>query len=398
MLEFMDYVQRAFYSASRWDEENSYTSLTATAQGLLDFQTPHGMSLKLSSLSSPNFATSYALGSVGLVDGSLSFLYSSLPIRATKTSGQVDLHDVIRGYRQISELEAPDHAWMWEQWHGGKRIDKRDTLLYGRLYLPQSTLEALYMRRISPTQQFKLSAVSDGRLRNGGTLLAQHQYNVGKYSAETLYSTDGGLLGLKGLYNFGPDPRKGVSKSAQPRTDDRFYGRFSAGAELYYGAFNKSGGMSVGGRYTTLPAHKGIPLTATLTLNPLMGNISATYAVKAGENLSLCSRFDFNAYSYESDLVLGCELWRMKRKSLHSKVRSTAAKLEWRLDDEASMSAQQPEEVAGVFKARIDQNYKIAVLWEGRVKDFMFTLGSTFDMKRRDQQFRNLGLELQFSS
>jgi mitochondrial distribution and morphology protein 10 len=286
---------------------------------------------------------------------------------------------------------------MWEQWHRGKRIDRRDTLLYGRLYLPQSTLEALYLRRISPTQQLKLSAVSNSKLRNGGTILALHQYDVGKFSTEALYSTDGGLLGLKGLYNFGADPRKDFNEVLPTRTEDRFYGRFSAGAEVYYGTLNKSGGLSVGGRFATLPAHKGIPLTATLTLNPLMGNFSATYAVKAGEHLALCSRFDFNAYSYESDLILGCELWRKKTRLPKRRERSMAAKLAWRLDEEEKIE-NKPEEFAGVLKARIDQNYKIGILWEGRIKDLLFSLSSSFDMKSRDQPFKSLGLELQYSS
>jgi len=330
------------------------------------------------------------------VDGSLSYLYTSLPLQTVSQSSKIDLHDVIRGYRQIQELRKPDESWMWESWRAGRRIDTRDTLLYGRLYLPQSTLEALYLRRLTPTQQLKLSAVSDSRLRNGGTILALHQYDVGKYSAESLYSTDGGLIGLRGLYNFGPDPRNEVTEL--PRTDDRFYGRFSAGAEMYYGSLNKSGGVSFGGRFATLPAHKGIPLTATLTLNPLMGNLSTTYAVKAGRDLALCSKFDFNVYSYESDLMLGCELWRMKAKVEKKRERSMAAKLAWKLDDIVEPLVPEPEEVAGVLKARIDQNWKIGLLWEGRIKELMFTLGSSIDMKRRDQPFRALGLELQYSS
>jgi distribution and morphology protein 10 len=331
-----------------------------------------------------------------VVDGSLSYLYTSLPLQTVSQSSMIDLHEVIRGYRQIQELRKPEESWMWEQCNGGRRIDKRDTLLYGRLYLPLSTLEALYLRRISPTQQLKLSAVSDSRLRNGGTILALHQYDVGKYSAESLYSTDGGLIGLRGSYNFGPDPRDEVTEP--PRTDDRFYGRFSAGAEMYYGSLNKSGGVSFGGRFATLPAHKGIPLTATLTLNPLMGNLSTTYAVKAGKNLALCSRFDFNVYSYESDLVVGCELWRMKAKIEKKRERSMAAKLAWKLDDIVEPAMPEPEEVAGVLKARVDQDWKIGLLWEGRIKELMFTLGSSIDVKRRDQPFRALGLELQYSS
>ena len=233
-------------------------------------------------------------------------------------------------------------------------------------------------------------------MRNGGTILALHQYDVGKYSAESLYSTDGGLLGIRGLYNFGPDPRKEIKEL--PRMEDRFYGRFSAGAEMYYGALNKSGGVSFGGRFATLPAHKGIPLTATVTLNPLMGNISSTYAVKASKNLSLCSQLDFNVYSYESDVIVGCELWRMKSKVEKKRERSMAAKLAWKVDEVVKPTIPEPEEVAGVLKARIDQNWRVGLLWEGRVKELMFTLGSSIDMKRKDQPFRALGLELQYSS
>lgn len=285
---------------------------------------------------------------------------------------------------------------MVEEWQGGKRTDQHDKLLYGRLYLPQSILEALYLRRITPTQQIKFSAVSDSRLRNGGMVLATWQYDVGKYSAEALYSTDGGLIGLRGLYNFGRDPRKEIAEL--PRMDDRWHGRFSAGAELYYGSLNKSGGVSFGGRYATLPAHKGIPLTATLTVNPLMGNLSTTYAVKAGKYLALCSKFDFNVYSYESDLNLGFELWKLKRPPRKEFERSMASKLAWKLDDVIEPAVKEPEVVAGVLKARMDQNWKIGLLWEGRLKEIMFTLGTSVDMKRKDQPFRAVGLELQYSS
>jgi len=119
----MDYVQHAFYNASHWNYENSYSQLTATARGehpnpsyppaltslgLLDFETPRGLRLNVSSLSSPNFAASYNLGSVGLVDGSLSYLYTSRSILAPSQSQEIDLHQVIRGYRQIQELRKPE--------------------------------------------------------------------------------------------------------------------------------------------------------------------------------------------------------------------------------------------------------------------------------------------------
>lgn len=45
-----------------------------------------------------------------------------------------------------------------------------DTLLCGKMYLPASQLEALYLRRMSPTQQIRLTAVSDSKLKSGGTV------------------------------------------------------------------------------------------------------------------------------------------------------------------------------------------------------------------------------------
>lgn len=132
------------------------------------------------------------------------------------------------------------------------------------MYLPTSTLEMLYLRRRSPQTQFRIAVVSDAKLKNGGTVLALVQQDVGKYSTEYLYSTSEGLVGARGLYNFGYDPRP--QEKLAPDTavwlDPEFSypdpavfggieeaeleklptGRLSMGAEVYYGVLNKSGG------------------------------------------------------------------------------------------------------------------------------------------------------------
>ena len=95
--------------------------------------------------------------------------------------------------------------------------------------------------------------------------------------------------------------------------------------------------------------------------------------------------------------------------------RSFQAKMEWRLDepppagpvklqtDPSARLKPQPakpdgKEYAGVLKARLDQNLRIGVLWEGRVKSLLFSLGSGIDLRKLDKPFRTLGLEIQFSS
>ena len=273
------------------------------------------------------------------------------------------------------------------KWHNQAYSDL-DTLLYGRVFLPKSSLEALYLRRLSPTKFLRIASVSDSTNQTTN-ILASLQHDAGKYSTEFLYSADSSLLGVRGLYNFGPDPRESVDADKDSAGQ---YGRFSAGAEVYYGLMNKSGGLSTGIRFTTLPKHTSFPYTMTLTLNPLMGNMSSTYAVKAGRNIALCSQFDFNFYSYESDLRFGCEIWR----------RREVENVEWAekkiRDDWTSTSRLPDNDALGVLKARWDQDWKVGVLWEGRIKDFLFSMGVSFDLQRREQIFRAVGAELSYST
>lgn len=306
-------------------------------------------------------------------------------------------------------------------------------------------------------------------------MLAEVKRDVGKYSTEFLCSTDSALLGFRGLYNFGPDPRErrlqsrnppiicgpstipppgtsaatiptaaalksGYLEAAEDRKQPSPPSLFSFGTEIYYGLLNSTLGVSTGLRFTTLcppstdsqftassessatasnGGYSSFPYTMTLTLNPLMGNLSSTYAVTAGPHLALCSRFDFNFYSYESGWEMGGELWRMKNGSPNSSedvewarkmVRpdwlsssslspaaaagdGTTGAAQSSLDSEAS-----DEDIAGVLKARVDQNWRIRLLWEGRFKEVLFMVGASLDLKRREQIFRGLGCEIAYSS
>ena len=339
-----------------------------------------------------------------MVDGSLSYLYSSLPLRIASNSSEIDLKHLIRGYRHLAELRRPDLPYWWEIWHKGKRIDKKDALLYGRIYLPLSTLEALYLRRISPTRLLRLTAVSDSLLPNGGSFLASLQNDYGKYSTEYLYSTDSALVGVRGLYNFGYDPRQAPSVetisddtvvSAAPllTVPDSEHGRLSAGAEAYFSPLNKSGGLSTAIRFSTLPSHTGFPYTMTLSCNPLMGSISSGWAVKAGQDLALCSRFNFNFYSYESAVQVGMELWRRRQVDESTAWARRLLRPEW-----DSPQLKEADGYDGVLKVRADQNWKIGILWEGRVKGVLVSMGADVDLRRKDRVLGSVGLEVSYSS
>ena len=368
------------------------------------------------------------------MDGSLSYLYSSLPLsRLDARSSAIDLHHLVPGYRYLQDLRQPDEPWWWEIWHQGKRIDRRglsdikegcppqsliswtEALLYGRLFLPRTTLEALYLRRLSPRTQLKISCVSDSRLPNGGTILAHLQHDAAKHNTEYIYSTDSALFGVRGLYNFGPDPSPNhplPEVSADPtiftaneaaalataQTHSQPQGRFSAGGEIYYGLLNKSGGMSTGLRFATLPSYTGFPYTMTLTLNPLMGNLSSTYSVLASPMLTLSSRFDFNVYSYESELHVGTEVWRQKQKPITDDLNWARLKMGEKILNDRSKDKDDPNDMAGCLKARLDQRGGLGLLWEGRVKEILYSCGATIDLKGGENMFRGFGVEVQYSS
>lgn len=108
-------------------------------------------------------------------------------------------------------------------------------------------------------------------------------------------------------------------------------------------------------------------------------------------------------------LSSGEDISRRTRK----KERSFQAKLEWRLDDDDDDVAKdaspavaasgadglsEAELPAGVLKCRCDQHMRVGLMYEGRYKSLLFSLGTDVNLKRLDAPFRTVGLALQFSS
>jgi distribution and morphology protein 10 len=307
----------------------------------------------------------------------------------------------------------PVRSWGWDaivdptQWtppniDDGDDFARKATLLHATMHLPPpSSLTALFLRRISPSTQLTLALASTQgppliKPAPQASLLAQLSYDTGKFSNEFLFSTDNALCGWRGLWNFGLDPTPG-RKSAEKVS------LLSAGAEAYYSPVSSLVGLSTGLKFTTLPAATSIPSTAsssgsssshsggsplssfpytlTLTLTPLTGSLSTTYSLKASPNLAFSSRFGFNVYSWESEMVAGCELWRKSRKSLPMHADGDDG-LEWArrkmgMTTKPTITAaeQQEEESDSVVKIRVDQSWNVRLLWEGRVQSLLVTAG-----------------------
>ncbi|CAE6516503.1 unnamed protein product [Rhizoctonia solani] len=335
------------------------------------------------------------------------------------------------------------------------RTVQRGYLLYGRYYVPSSRLDALYTVRLAPTLQGLIAAVSNARARltppsssatrgeAAGNMMFSLQHDTGRWSTEYSWSADDGMWGVRVLHNFGRlaneaiDAERAARKERErgtkrvdeeERMEGGLKGRLSAGAELYFSLKEKSAGVSTGIRFTTLPDASPpstspdstipaqTPTTLTATLNPMMGHISAAYAARTSRDLALCSRFDFNIYSYESEWTMGAEWWlrRAAGKRFAGVQQDEKQGNDSNTDpvvlDEMSLPGQDTPapfptnspilggDVTGVVKARISTSSDVSLMWEGRIRNMLVSLGVVSDLSNRSKPIKSIGLELAYFS
>ncbi|KAI9025351.1 hypothetical protein CLU79DRAFT_745199 [Phycomyces nitens] len=366
MYDFMEYCLRRYYRSSGWNEENQYSNLCSWSRALLDFYTPCGLSFHLSKLPTPLFKPSYTMNVLPSLNGSLGYLYTSRPLDIG-TSATVDFKDLVDRFRVVQTKPS------WES-------QDNDYLVYGRMFFPGARLEAMAVRRLTQNLQYLVTAVNRPRSQGLPQIAMQLQYDVGKWCSECSYTTDDGLLGIRALYNFG-QPVLGEQNTN--------YGQWSIGTEIYYGTLDKSGGLSTGLRYRTHPSSCSPPISVTYTLNPIVGHMSTAYVAQVSDELALCSRFDFSIYSYESDLALGFE-YRTKKKNVPRAVRKESGVI--------TVTADKTEKLEGLMKARLGFSEGLALMWEGRFKNTLFSLGLTADLTNQTNPIRTIGIEIQYFS
>lgn len=86
----------------------------------------------------------------------------------------------------------------------------------------------------------------------------------------------------------------------------------------------------------------------------MLGHISGAYAARVTRDLSLCSRFDFNVYSYESEWTMGAEWWtrRSKTKSQPESFPVEPASQALYVPSGITGSRHDDDDIQGVVKAR----------------------------------------------
>lgn len=392
MYTYMEYLQKCFFDATRWNEDNIYSNITATSHALLEFAVPSGIKMDVSSQSSPSLASSFTLSNYHSLNGSLAYMYSSVPLSGIPGTGKMPLQDAIAGFRTIEPNDTRPPAAL-------SKDVAPSSLMYGRMYFPGAALEAMVIRRFSPQTQLLIKCIHNPQLDKNGTLIAYFQKNTARYSREVIYSTNDALAGVRCLYNLGSS----LSWSPSPPNFDRSV--VSVGAELWYAARTMSPGLSTALRYSTRSTSTGKPLTMTLACNPILGHISSTYTVKTSVASTFCSRYDFNLFSYASNLSLGFELFNYSPH--HPKPTPTAPPAPktspqnfinpihdrdnyYHINPSLLPSNNPPQpttpdtfqtlvdqsEFSSVVKVSTSLNDKLLrLLWEGRCKDFLVSSG-----------------------
>ncbi|CCF60433.1 hypothetical protein KAFR_0K00780 [Kazachstania africana CBS 2517] len=301
MLDYMDYIVRAFEKSTNWNRDSSYENITSTSRALLEFHIPKTFKFQTSNRSTTNTFSTLEIDRNNKINGSLTYLYTDADNveKIVKSSSQVLLQDATETYRHIQpffsrQLDDITHAF------------EPKSLYYGRIYYPKSTLEAMIIKRFNVNTQLVVKCISN-MYSDMNIMLLNWQRTKGQNLQEFVVSSNGLLCGYRVLHNFISSPSK-FNNSLYNNSS------MSLGGEVWLGLSTLTPGCSTTLRYCTNSANTGRPLTLTFSWNPLFGHISSSYTAMTTSNSTISAKYDFNLFSIDSNLSFGCEFWKSGSK------------------------------------------------------------------------------------
>lgn len=200
------------------------------------------------------------------------------------------------------------------------------------------------------------------------------QYDTGKRCLEFVYESSGAMLGVRGLWNLN---YRELNTKINMENKAPSNMRWSLGFETYYGVLTKCAGASLGMRLHSGPSHPYAPFILTCTLNPIVGHITSTFSTAEPRTKAFSAQYDFNIYSYESQLKLGIELWRSKQEMSQSTNDPTAN----------SMSS--------LLKGTCSTSGDVSISWQARIRNFLLTIGTEAQLTKIDPLF--FGVHFEYS-
>ncbi|KAH6915156.1 mitochondrial distribution and morphology protein 10 [Coprinopsis sp. MPI-PUGE-AT-0042] len=310
--------------------------------------------------------------------------------------------------------------------------------------------------------QSSLPTDGRGRRADPSNVMFHLQHDVGKWCTEYSYSAEDSMWGVRVLHNFGrlagastdnnghspvhvngngehghvAHRRAGVKRvDEEDAVEGGLRGRVSIGAEFYVSAKEKSAGVSTGIRFSTMPdatppsaqipppspftpepspssplpstssssspsctsspllyrPYPQPPTTITALFNPMLGHIQTAYTARVSRDLAVATRFDFNVYSYDSEWTVGAEWWLRRAPKPVSENEPGDGKTGVSFPSALG-------EVHGVVKARASTNNDVSLMWEGRIRQMLVSLGVVSDFSSRVKPVKAIGLEVSYFS
>lgn len=319
MLDYVDYVVRAFEQQTNWYSNNSYENITATSRSLLNFAIPQSIKFQTSNKSTDYTYSTLELTRGKKINGSLAYLYTDIEglDKILRNSDTIALQDAIETYRYIQPSFTMGNQKCLTNTESfssesivSNSVDTTDnkfkprSLYFGRLYYPSSVLEAMMIKRLSPYTQMTIKCISSTTRGSNLNFWTFYWQRYKRHNCqEWIFSSNDGLCGYRILHNVMTSPSKFNSSLYNNSS-------LAVGAELWLSLGSLNPGLSTSLRYCTHSAYTGRPLTLTFTWNPLFGHVSSTYSAKTTANSTFTTKYDFNLYSTEANLSFGCEFWR----------------------------------------------------------------------------------------
>ena len=429
MLDFMDYVLRAFERSTSWNRDNNYENITVTSDTLINFPIPTTFKFQSSDRASNNTFNTLEITAHKQVSGSLAYLYTDAigMDKYIRGSQMRTLQDATDTYRHIQPFFAKQSQDLSEvrnnlQSNNNANNDICRSLYYGRIYYPTSILEAMVVKRINFHNQLTIKSLSSANNKLNVIFVNWQKYK-NENLQELTFSSDGVLCGYRFLHNFMSSPSKFNSALYNNAS-------FSMGGEMWMGLSTLTPGCSTSLRYCTHAANTGRPLTLTLSWNPLFGHISSTYSARTSMSTTFAARYDFNLYSTDSNLSFGCEFWRKnstestdvnktplkEENQNHHHVVSIFDETDYNKNDEKNIPEKQIKllnDITHTFSSSLEQMDKeksiiedvehkfnnenftnvwkmatslrdrnIRMLWEGKFKGFLLSAGTEIFLTR----------------
>ncbi|KAJ1555578.1 Mitochondrial distribution and morphology protein 10 [Cladochytrium tenue] len=353
MHDFLGYTLRRYYQLVGWDDDAGYANLCAWSDALLNFNVPGGLRLSVGRRVTPHLHSSHSLAlaapsrtgtnGIGIGGGgaraSAGFLFFSPPIppppllrlppdsaavppRAAALPLPVPAPDdgregvvVAVGGGDAADaggaggdgVEAPKRDGVYEEFWRRVGLSAQSRLgggggpylLYGRVF-DDFRIEGLYSRSLWGGRDMLVVSGMNAWAGDESQISAQYMHRGRGWFGEASYSSDDHVLGASALVRVPASPH------------------WSVGAELFYTAKERSGGLSIGAKYEEIapqppqqqqPNGYGPPPVAASTVaflaNPMMGHLSTSYTATVLPGMAMAATYDLNAHSYASDLAVG---------------------------------------------------------------------------------------------